>query len=121
MCPPDSKLEHWDGIIAKYAFWHVAYHALCFVDLYLSPNEESFQLRDLHPLGWKELNDEYPSRRFEQREIAEYVAICRQKAIEAPASETRKSLEGKSGFSFRTFSRGELHIYNIRHIQHHTG
>jgi hypothetical protein len=33
-CPP----EHWDGKIAKYAFWHVGYHTLCFVDLYLSPN-----------------------------------------------------------------------------------
>ena len=116
-CPP----EHWDGKIGKYAFWHVAYHTLCFVDLYLTPNEEAFQLRDLHPQGWRELDDEYPSRRFEQPEIARYLAICRQKAVGTIASETRASLEGPSGHSRRQFSRGELHLYNLRHVQHHVG
>ncbi len=117
MCP----VEHWDGKVGKYAFWHVAYHTLCFVDLYLSPNEESFKLRDIHPRGWSEFDDEYPSRRFDQLEIAEYLAICRQKAIEALAAETRESLEGPSGHARRKFSRGELYIYSLRHVQHHTG
>jgi uncharacterized damage-inducible protein DinB len=114
--------EQWDGQIAKYPFWQVAYHTLCFVDLYLSPNEELFQLRDdLHPQGWSELNEEFPSRRFDKREIAGYVAICRQKARDAIGAETRESLEGPSGFGRLPFSRAELYLYNIRHIQHHTG
>ncbi len=103
------------------AFWHVAYHTLCFVDLYLSPNEESFQLRDIHPQGWSELNEEFPSRRFDKEEITESLAICRHKAIEKPASETLESLESGSGFRWLPFSRGELHVNNIRHLQHHTG
>ncbi len=53
--------EHWDGKIAKYAFWQVAYDTLCFVDLYLSPNDESFQLRDFHPQGWSEFKEEFPA------------------------------------------------------------
>ncbi len=120
-CVQKCPQEHWDGKIAKYAFWHVAYHTLCFVDLYLSPDEETFQPRDFHPRGRSELNEEFPSRRFEKREITEYLAICRQKAIETLASETRESLERESGFPWLSFSRGELHLYNIRHIQHHTG
>lgn len=68
-CVQKCSQEHWDGKIAKYAFWQVAYHTLCFVDLYLSPNEESFQLRDIHPQGWSEFRDvfdeEFPSRRFD--------------------------------------------------------
>jgi hypothetical protein len=39
----------------------------------------------------------------------------------ALAAETRQSLEGSSGFSRRQFSRGELHLYNLRHVQHHSG
>ncbi len=117
LCPD----EHWDGKVGKYAFWHVAYHTLCCTDGYLSPDEKSFELRPIHPGGWKDLEDEYPSRRFEKPEIIDYTAVCRQKAAEAIAAETHASLEGPSGFARRTISRGELYIYNTRHIQHHTG
>ncbi len=127
-CMEKCPQEHWDGKIAKYTFWQVAYHTLCFVDLYLSPSVESFQRRDLHPQGWSEpgsswsrFKEEYPSRRFDKRELTEYLAICRQKGIETLASETPESLEHVSGFQWLPFSRGEVHLYNIRHIQHHTG
>jgi uncharacterized damage-inducible protein DinB len=117
VCPD----EHWDGIIGKYPFWQVAYHTLCFADLYLTADETKFQPREIHPAGWKEFDDEYPSRRFERGELLAYAALCRQKAQESLAAETRESLEGASGHARRKFSRGELHVYSIRHIQHHTG
>ena len=113
--------EYWDGKIAKYTFWQVAYHTLFFVDLYLSRNEASFQLREFHPQRRVEFTDGYPSRRFDKRELTEYVALCRQKGVETLAFETPESLEGESGFRWLQFSRGEAHLYNIRHIQHHTG
>jgi hypothetical protein len=116
-CPP----EHWDAQIARFTFWHVAYHTLCFVDLYLSPSDTSFEPRAIHPLGLRELIAEFPSRRFTPEEITAYVAICRQKAVETLAAETPASLQGPSGFPRLPFSRAELHLYNIRHIQHHTG
>lgn len=116
-CPP----EHWDGKIAKYAFWHVTYHTLCYADLYLSPGEKSFPFREIHPRGWSEFKDEYPSRRFEQRELSDYLAVCRRKAVETIAAETPESLSGESGFSWLPFSRAEAHLYNIRHVQHHAG
>lgn len=113
--------EHWDAAIARYPFWQVAYHTLCFVDLYLSPTKEAFTFRAIHPGGWREFDDEYPSRRFERPELTEYLAVCRQKAIDILASETAESLQGPSGFTWLKFPRVEAHIYNIRHIQHHTG
>jgi len=117
-CPP----EQWDGKVGKYAFWHVAYHTLCFVDLYLCSDEKAFQLRaDLHPGGWRELDDEDPSRRFEKSELTLYLNICREKAVAALAAETAESLQGPSGHSRRDFSRAELHVYSIRHVQHHVG
>ncbi len=54
-------------------------------------------------------------------EITEYLAICRQKAVATLASETRESLQRESGFHRLPISRGELHLYNIGHLQHDTG
>jgi hypothetical protein len=115
-CPP----EHWEGKIANYTFRQVAYHTLFFVDLYLSPREDAFELRDLHHRGGDE-REPAMSAGLAQQETLDYVAICRQKAIETLACETLQSLEGPSGFSYRKISRGELHMYNIRHVQHHAG
>src|SRR5688500_6839551 len=116
-CPP----EHWDAKVAKYPFWQVAYHTLCFVDLYLTESHAGFAFRDLHPAGWKEFDDELPSRRFDQHEIARYLTICREKAAHTIAGETTESLAGPSGFDWLKFSRLEKHVSNIRHVQHHTG
>jgi hypothetical protein len=35
------------------------------------------------------------------------------------ARETAEVLSGPSGFHWRKCTRAELHVYNIRHIQHH--
>lgn len=120
-CPDDG----WDGAVAKYPFWHVAYHALCYVDVYLSANNDAWQPQTgadgLHPKGREELEEEYPSRRFGRRELIEYLAICREKLRTALAAETAESLAGESGFSHLPIPRAELHLYNLRHVQHHIG
>ena len=117
-CPP----AHWDGLVAKYPFWQVAYHTLCMVDLYLSPGEAAFKPRaDFHPAGMRELDDEYPSRRFTQPEIRAYLAVCRQKVRDTLSAETIESIGGPSGFPGRPATRLELHVYNIRHVMHHAG
>lgn len=114
--------EYWDGVIGKYPFWHVAYHTLCFVDLYLSPGEAAYASRDaFHPAGMKEFSEEYPSRRFSRAELLAYAAVCRTKIAEVLAADTAAALEADCGFHWLPISRGELHLYNIRHLQHHTG
>jgi hypothetical protein len=112
--------EHWEGKIANGTFRWVAYHTLFFVDLYLSPSEEAFELRELHQRGGDE-REPVASAGLSKEETLAYVALCRQKVLDILGGETRDSLEGPSGFSWRKFSRGELHIYNIRHVQHHAG
>ncbi len=118
-CMTACPSTHWDDLVAKYPFWLVAYHTLCFADLYLTPDEKQFRLHAMHPNGWSEYNDEYPSRRFEQSELCSYADLCRRKAAETFAAETSQSLAGPSGHARLTFTRAELHIYSIRHIQHH--
>ncbi len=121
---------HWDDVIAKYPFWHVVYHTLCFVDCYLSPSNDAFvalvesraaQPFNPQPLGMAELNEEFPSRRFSRAEMIQYAAYCRGKMDRVLTSETDADLNGPSGFDWLKFSRGELHLYNVRHVQHHTG
>ena len=112
--------EHFEAKVANGTFRWVAYHTLFFTDLYLSRDERSFELRDLHHRGGDEREDVL-SPGLSRDETICYVAICRQKAIDTLAAETPETLAGPSGVSYRKFSRGELHIYSIRHIQHHTG
>ena len=119
-CVEKCPEEHWEGKIANGSFRWVVYHTLFFTDLYLSPSEEAFELRELHSRGGDERGEEACVGLGKEDTLA-YVAICRQKAIETLAGETRETLEGPSGFSYRKCSRGELHFYNIRHVQHHTG
>lgn len=120
-CPPEA----WQTTVGKYPFWQVAYHVLCFVDVYARKNNDAWipdQRPDgLHPLGRTELDEEYPSRRFEQPELISYTLRCRSIVHAALSSETTDSLAGPSGFPWLPISRAELHLYSIRHIHHHTG
>ena len=120
-CIASCPAEHWEGMIASLTFRQVAYHTLFFVDLYLSPGERAFELRELHQRGGDE-REPYPGKGLEKRETLAYLSICRDKMTATLAGETEQSLQGPCGFSWRKdVTRGELHVYNIRHVQHHTG
>jgi uncharacterized damage-inducible protein DinB len=117
-CPP----EHWDALIAKYPYWLVAYHTLYCTEGYLAPTEHDWQPHPrFHPGGRSDIDDEYPSRRFTQCVLRAYAQHVLALARSALSAETDSSLAGPSGFSRLTFSRAELHLYNLRHVQHHTG
>jgi hypothetical protein len=121
-CLEKCPAQCWDSPIGKYPFWQVAYHTLCITDGYLSPNEDAFETQPkFHPNGKAEIEDEYPSRRFEQAELLDYLNFCRQKAIKSVADETTESLAGPSGFPWYKVTRYEMHFVNLRHVQHHVG
>jgi len=111
---------HWESPIAKGTFRWVAYHTLFFTDLYLTTSNEAFQLRELHARGGDE-REPAMCEGLSQAETLEYLAICRQKALAALDGETSESLAGPSGFSWYPVTRGEMHLINVRHIQHHAG
>ena len=115
-CPED----HWDSLIARYTFWQVAYHTLCMVDCRLDLSDEAWQPHPLfHPAGRADLEDEYPSRRFTRPELLAYLTFCQTKLTATIPAETAAALNAPApGFPF---SRAELHLQSIRHIQHHTG
>lgn len=117
-CPP----AHWHQKIANMEFGYVPYHTLCYVDLYLSLSLAEFQLREFH--------NEHDENRFRpkadcpitQELVSDYLQVCLQKMRETIAAETEASLNLRADFDWlEPFTRGELHLYSIRHIQHHTG
>ena len=116
-CPP----AHWEAKIANDTFRQVAYHTLFYVDFYLSPSESAFVWRDLHTRGGNERSSTEACIGLSREESLAYVEICRQKLRSVLPNETSESLQGPSGFSWLPFTRGEVHLYNIRHMQHHTG
>jgi hypothetical protein len=114
-CPP----EHYDGRIANDTFRQITYHTLFWTDYYASANENAFVRREVHTRG----GDEFlptPSLGLLKDDALEYLATCRLKVAEAIAAETAESLEGPSGFSRMAFSRMELYVHSLRHVQHHT-
>ena len=115
-CPDDL----WEGTIAQLTVRQVAYHTLFFVDFYLSANDETFQLRELHLVGGDERESGSCAALDKQPTLA-YLAICLEKLRTTLASESEETLRGPSGFSWCKFTRAELHIYNLRHVQHHAG
>jgi hypothetical protein len=112
---------HWEGKIGNGTFRWVAYHTLFWLDFYLSTcDERDFELRDLHRHGGDE-REPVACRGLDKAGTLEYVEICRKKLLEAMAAETAETLQAPCAVSIRKFSRGELHLYNLRHVQHHAG
>jgi hypothetical protein len=118
-CIAACRDEHWEGRIANGTFRQIAYHTLFFTDLYLTPACDEFRLRDVHHRGGDERGPTLSSG-LDKAETLSYVRICRTKSRESIDAETEASLAGPSGWRDGV-NRVELHVYNIRHIQHHAG
>jgi len=107
-------------------FWHIAYHALFYTHLYLQASEAEFRPWAKHRPNYQYLGTvpRPPYDRpkidvpYSKAEILEYHEVCcgesedRLRALE---------LDSPSGFPWLRFSRMELHVYNLRHLQHHAG
>ena len=121
-CMRACPAELWDAPVAKYPFWLVAYHVLYCTDGYLATTQEAWQPHPtFHPAGFADINSEYPSRNFSQPELLAYLDFCLTTARNSLAAETAATLTSPSGFPRLPFCRTQLHLYNLRHLQHHTG
>src|SRR4051812_41042157 len=119
----------WNEPVGKYPFWHVAYHVIFCTDMYLSQEEQSFRPPAFHqpgsnflgPAPWAPDVKIVVDHTYDRPTLTEYVAACRAKAARAVVAETEATLAAPSGFHWIPFTRLELHLYNLRHVQHHTG
>jgi hypothetical protein len=121
---PDAN---WHERVANLRFCQAAFHTVFVADAYLQPSddEEAFRRQPFHLehqshfRDYEEFKDRAQVNLYEKSFVLSYLAFVRQKAQQTLAAESAERLAGPSGFKWRKCSRGELHVYNIRHIQHH--
>lgn len=116
----------WSSPNDKTKFWHVAYHALFYTHLYLQDSLQTF-------IPWNKHRDEYQfigqvpwpphsppkiGEPYEKEDLLDFLAFCQHHVVERVP---QLNLEAPSGFEWLPCGKFELQIYNIRHLQQHTG
>src|SRR5258706_2401802 len=128
-CIGKCEPQNWTAKVGQVPFWHVAYHVLFCTDMYLSASLAEFRPQPFHRENynflerqpWPPFKKVVADQPYDKPILLDYVATCRNKVIESMRRETEATLAGPSGFDWIPFPRAQLHLYNIRHIQHHTG
>ena len=118
--------ELWNREADINKFWHLAYHAIFYTHLYLSPTEADFKAWEKHRENYYSLEtqteapDEKPeiSQPYSKAEILEYFEHLR---VQIDDIISATDLHAESGFYWLPFSKLELQFYNIRHLMQHIG
>jgi hypothetical protein len=121
-CPDDLWLD------TKFTnrFWHVAYHTVFYTHFYVHLSEEEFRPWLKHQKGSNYLgarawapNEPAPEiTPYTREHVLDYWTLCRDQVAKRVAQD---KLDAESGFSWLAFNRFEVHLYNLRHLAHHTG
>ena len=119
---PDSL---WENNDYGNAYWRIVYHTLFYTSLYLSCSPSEFTPWAKHKVYSNFLGSVAPDNKpiiiensYSKKEMMEYIGSifnnCENSVKDTLPDE-------KSGFEWLPMSQIETHLYNIRHIQHHTG
>jgi DinB superfamily len=99
-------------------FWYLAYHALFWLDFYLSGSVEGyappapFTLSEFDSAG-------FPDKVYSKDELQTYLVYCRKKCQTTIENLTDEKASQLCKFGHREFSFAELLLYNMRHVQEH--
>ncbi len=120
----------WDDRTDGSPFWHLAYHALYYVDLYLSDDEKTFHPPDFHRDPAQYLPGDYgeyggivttPEASFGRSQLLDYAGHCLAKCSDAVAKLSDDRSLQRCGFWWYELNVGEFFLNNLRHAQHHAG
>ncbi|MDP1713230.1 MAG: hypothetical protein Q8L41_00670 [Anaerolineales bacterium] len=106
-CPPEA----WDNPQDKDKFWFVAYHTLQYAHQYLKARDKGFP-------RWEQRLHSQPGSPFSKEEILERFVMVE---LDVTEQISIMNLNEKTGATGHLANKLELQIYNIRHIQQHTG
>ena len=120
----------WDDRADGSPFWHLAYHALFYVDFYLSDDEKAFQAIELHKDKAQYLPGDYgeyggiittPEEAFHRNQLLDYADHCLRKCDETFKRLSDERALERCGFWWYELNVGEFLLNNVRHAQHHAG
>ena len=124
-CIDNCPEAAWNGPVVNLKFCQAAFHTLFYADYYLGETDEDFRREPFHRENayvfrdYEELEPRAPVHVYERAWIEIYLQYCRNRCHEVVIAETAESLKAKTKFPRKDFSRAELYVYNIRHLQHH--
>ena len=120
-CPDDL----WDNQAYGNSYWRIAYHALFYTAFYLSENSGSFDPWGKHSVNYHVLGaaDDNGNVIIIDHVYSKEELLAYAQAISDEVDEAVNITNGgdESGFDWIPMDKFELHLYNIRHSQHHTG
>jgi len=115
----------WNQPVCNHQFCQTMFHTLFFADVYLGENPEIVEEQEFHKqhadafAGYEEWENRPPEKTYTREFIEAYLNHCREKAKSLIDQITEEQLGQPSGFSWIKGTAAEVHVYNIRHIQHH--
>lgn len=124
-CIDECPAQQWAGNVANHSFSESAFHALFFADVYLGNDLDELKSQPFHQQhaaefgDYEELQRKVPENTYTKQFVKEYLKFCTEKVESVLSAETEQSLQSESGIPWQEITRGELHTYNIRHLQHH--
>jgi hypothetical protein len=125
LCVETSSPRVWNLPVALYPFSQVIFHALFFADYYLEGDATTFRQQPFHMTNldlfgdYEQLEDREPVSIYDKQQVRLYLDFCRTKVQETMAAETDESLRETCTLTRHSLARAEMHVYNIRHLQHH--
>jgi len=101
------------------AYWYIAYHALFWLDLYLTGTEEGFFPPSPFLLVEQNEDGPLPEKPYTKQELQIYLDRCRQKCRATIEATTDDAAQRRCTFGWGEVSFVELLLYTMRHVQGH--
>ncbi len=124
-CPDELwKKRLWEGQPGQWTaagfstFWYLGYHALFWLDLYLTGAEEGFAPPAPFDLVEMEAGEILP-RTYTREELLGYLEHCRQRSQEIIRGLSKAQADRICRFAWGELSYAELQLYSLRHVQEH--
>lgn len=94
-------------------FWCVAFHTLCWLDIFLHGSEQDFAPPP--PFSREDL----PQQPYTKEQILWYLADCRRRCQSTITALTEEQAQRRCVFAWMEPSFLELQLYSMRHVQEH--
>ena len=124
-CLDACPIEIWNGPVVNHSFNQSLFHALFFADVYLGEHVDELEQQDFHRenvdtfAGYEEWEDRKPENSYSKSFLNAYLEHDLEKMRRTVGSQGETELQSKVSFHWLDLTRAELHVYNIRHLQHH--
>ncbi len=112
-----DQADQW--VAAGFAkFWYLGYHALFWLDLYVTGTEEGFAPPAPFDLTEMEAGESLP-RTYTREELLNYLEYCREKSKKIIGGMSDEEAGRMCRFPWGEMTFAELQLYNLRHVQEH--